>query len=114
MRAELANLYHCVVLFLSRATVDLSWYDSITYVDRLKFVSFLLLIAQLSRSKCCKMTSCLHFFTPFQHEKKMAILRPKNKLIFTSVTERKISDRSVKSYTEEESKLLLYWVLGTV
>ena len=32
MRAELANLNHCAVLFLSRAAVNLSWYDSILYV----------------------------------------------------------------------------------
>ena len=31
MRAELANLDHCAVLFLSRAIVNLSWYDSIHY-----------------------------------------------------------------------------------
>ena len=29
MRAELANLNHCAVPFLSRAAVNLSWYDSI-------------------------------------------------------------------------------------
>ena len=28
MRAELANLNHCAVPFLSRAAVNLSWYDS--------------------------------------------------------------------------------------
>ena len=28
MRAELANLNHCAVPFLSRANVNLSWYDS--------------------------------------------------------------------------------------
>ena len=28
MRAELANLNHCAVPFLSRAAVKLSWYDS--------------------------------------------------------------------------------------
>ena len=28
MRAELANLNHCAVPFLSRAAVSLSWYDS--------------------------------------------------------------------------------------
>ena len=28
MRAELANLYHRAVPFLSRAGVNLSWYDS--------------------------------------------------------------------------------------
>ena len=28
MRAELANLNHCAVLFLSRTAVNLSWYDS--------------------------------------------------------------------------------------
>ena len=33
MRAELANLNHCAVPFLSRATVNLSWYDSIQYSD---------------------------------------------------------------------------------
>ena len=33
MRAELANLNHCAVLFLSRATVNLSWYDSIYYAN---------------------------------------------------------------------------------
>ena len=32
MRAELANLYHCAVTFLSRAAVNLSWYDSINIV----------------------------------------------------------------------------------
>ena len=29
MRIELANLNHCAVLFLSRAAVNLNWYDSI-------------------------------------------------------------------------------------
>ena len=28
MRAELANLSHCAVLFLSRTAVNLSWYES--------------------------------------------------------------------------------------
>ena len=28
MRAELANIHHCAVPFLSRAAVNLSWYDS--------------------------------------------------------------------------------------
>ena len=28
MRAELANHNHCAVPFLSRAAVNLSWYDS--------------------------------------------------------------------------------------
>ena len=28
MRAELANINHCAVPFLSRAAVNLSWYDS--------------------------------------------------------------------------------------
>ena len=32
MRAELANLNHCAVLFLSRAAVNFSWYDSTPYV----------------------------------------------------------------------------------
>ena len=31
MRAELANLNHCAVPFLSRAAVNLSWFDSILY-----------------------------------------------------------------------------------
>ena len=37
MRAELANLNHCAVpfLFLSRTTVNLSWYDSRNKVRRL-------------------------------------------------------------------------------
>ena len=30
MRAELTNLHHCAVPFLSRAAVNLCWYDSIT------------------------------------------------------------------------------------
>ena len=33
MRAQLANLNHCVVSFLSRAAVNLTWYDSIYYTD---------------------------------------------------------------------------------
>ena len=32
MRARLPNLNHCAVLFLSRAVVNLSWYDSISFV----------------------------------------------------------------------------------
>ena len=32
MRAELANLNHCAVSFLSRAAVNLSWYDSTHYI----------------------------------------------------------------------------------
>ena len=31
MCAKLANLYHCAVPFLSRAAVNLCWYDSATY-----------------------------------------------------------------------------------
>ena len=31
MRAELVNLNHCAVPFLSRAAVKLSWYDSCVY-----------------------------------------------------------------------------------
>ena len=31
MRAELANLSHCAVTFLSRAVVNLSWYDIISF-----------------------------------------------------------------------------------
>ena len=29
MRAELADLYHCAVPILSRAVVNLNWYDNI-------------------------------------------------------------------------------------
>ena len=32
MRAELVNLNHCAVPFLSRAAVNLSWYDSTLYI----------------------------------------------------------------------------------
>ena len=39
MRAELANLNHCAVTFLSRAAVNLSRYDSITiYNILLEFI----------------------------------------------------------------------------
>ena len=31
MRAELANLNQCAVPFLSRAAINLSWYDSVLY-----------------------------------------------------------------------------------
>ena len=33
MRTEFANLDHCAVLFLRRAAVNLSWYDSTVNVD---------------------------------------------------------------------------------
>ena len=36
MRAELANLNHCTVPFLSHAAVNLSWYDSIVYLPKTK------------------------------------------------------------------------------
>ena len=32
MRAELANLNHCTVLFLRRAVINLSWYDIIIMI----------------------------------------------------------------------------------
>ena len=38
MRAQLANLKHCAVPFLSRAAVNLSWYDSIVDIDIYKKV----------------------------------------------------------------------------
>ena len=41
MRAELANHNHCAVPFLSRAAVNLSWYDSTHFaldmIDRRHF-----------------------------------------------------------------------------
>ena len=38
MRAELASLNHCAVPFLSRAAVNLIWYDSTcTYVQKLPY-----------------------------------------------------------------------------
>ena len=33
MRSELANLDHCAVPFLSRATVNLCWYDITILLD---------------------------------------------------------------------------------
>ena len=36
MRAELANLNHCAVPFLSRAAVNLSWYDSTVFYILMK------------------------------------------------------------------------------
>ena len=37
MRAKLANLNHCAVPFLSRASANLSWYYNIIYVCVSKF-----------------------------------------------------------------------------
>ena len=37
MRAELASLNHCAVPFLSRAAVNLSWYD-ITYAHKQSYI----------------------------------------------------------------------------
>ena len=34
MRAELANLNHCAVPLLSRAVVNLSWYDNIYFSQK--------------------------------------------------------------------------------
>ena len=39
MRAKLTNLNHCAVPFLSRAAVNLSWYDSTYSYDRHVFVA---------------------------------------------------------------------------
>ena len=38
MRAELANLNNCAVLFLSRAAVNLSWYDSISKCSTIEHI----------------------------------------------------------------------------
>ena len=40
MRAELPNLNHCAVPFLSRAAVNLSWYDSTTIFSLSAFQPF--------------------------------------------------------------------------
>ena len=42
IRAELANLNHCAVPFLSRAAVNLSWYDSNKYRNISAFLLFFL------------------------------------------------------------------------
>ena len=49
MRAELANLNHCAVLFLSRAAINLSWYNSSD--------TWLSCIA-LSSMRCLKLKQC--------------------------------------------------------
>ena len=40
MRAELADINHCAVPFLSRAVVNLSWYDDIKYSSTLSLRLF--------------------------------------------------------------------------
>ena len=47
MRAEIANLNHCAVPFLSRADVNLIWYDSIYYVFCILYIFMCTLIFQV-------------------------------------------------------------------
>ena len=50
MRAELANLNHCAVPFLSRAAVNLSWYDNLyKYYSIIAFIQLLLFLYPINR-----------------------------------------------------------------
>ena len=53
MRAILANLNHCAVPYLSRAAVNLCWYDYIhrTYINLLLYILRIIKVKTLSLTK---------------------------------------------------------------
>ena len=65
MRAELANINHCAVPFLSRAAVNLSWYDS-TYI----IIIYIIYMVYAACTECSvwntgKLTKSIIYHCPF-------------------------------------------------
>ena len=74
MRAELANLNHCAVPFLSRAAVSLSWYDIIsqyTYYKQVHYTIYKYIANNLQNSHVLRAIPVKVYFSQKQLPRKM-------------------------------------------